>query len=237
MEQLMTRPAPKIYCACDTASLESAIHLCTQIDGLPIGIKLGLEYFMAEGAGGVGAIADKFPNTSIFLDLKFHDIPNTVASALAVIGELGVDYTNLHASGGLEMMERALEAVNKAKTPPKLLAVTVLTALNESGLKAVGQDIPVENQVQRLAKLTQSAGLAGVVCSAHEIKTLRAACGDDFILMTPGIRPAGSALDDQKRVMTPHDALSAGASHLVIGRPITKAQDPRAAAMAILESI
>lgn len=233
----MTRPAPKIYCACDTASLESAMHLCTQIDGLPIGIKLGLEYFMAEGAGGVSAIADKFPDTSIFLDLKFHDIPNTVASALAVIGELGVDYTNLHASGGLEMMERALEAVNKAKIPPKLLAVTVLTALNESGLKAVGQDTPVENQVQRLAKLTQSAGLAGVVCSAHEIKTLRAACGDDFILMTPGIRPAGSALDDQKRVMTPHDALSAGASHLVIGRPITKAQDPRAAAMAILESI
>ena len=180
---------------------------------------------------------DKHPNTSIFLDLKFHDIPNTVAAALRTLSDIGVDYTNLHASGGLEMMERALEAVNAADNPAKLLAVTVLTALDAERLDAVGQRTPVQDQVLRLAKLTQQAGLAGVVCSAHEITALRAICGDDFTLMTPGIRPAGSANNDQKRVMTPHDALKSGATHLVIGRPITKAADPRQAAIDILESL
>lgn len=228
---------PKIYCACDVPNLESAFQLTEKLDGLPIGIKLGLEFFMAEGAKGVAAIRDKHPDKSIFLDLKFHDIPNTVASALSTLSDIGVDYTNLHASGGLEMMERALEAVNKANNPARLLAVTVLTALNENSLKAVGQNTPVQEQVLKLAKLTQQAGLAGVVCSAHEIETIRTACGNDFALMTPGIRPAGSANDDQKRVMTPHDALNAGATHLVIGRPITKAGDPRQAAQKIIESL
>ncbi|MEC7576943.1 MAG: orotidine-5'-phosphate decarboxylase, partial [Pseudomonadota bacterium] len=182
-------------------------------------------------------IRDKHPDTSIFLDLKFHDIPNTVASALRVVSDLGVDYTNLHASGGLEMMQRALDAVNAAHKPAKLLAVTVLTALNDQSLNTVGQQTPVQDQVLRLAKLTKQAGLAGVVCSAHEIDAIRSACGAEFALMTPGIRPVGSANDDQKRVMTPRDALSAGATHLVIGRPITQAADPRKAAEDILESI
>mgnify|MGYP001257381781 CR=1 FL=1 len=228
---------PRIYCACDVASLDDALTLSAKLDGLPIGIKLGLEFFMAQGARGVGAVRDKHPNTSIFLDLKFHDIPNTVAAALRTLSDIGVDYTNLHASGGLEMMERALEAVNAADNPAKLLAVTVLTALDAERLDAVGQRTPVQDQVLRLAKLTQQAGLAGVVCSAHEITALRAICGDDFTLMTPGIRPAGSANNDQKRVMTPHDALKSGATHLVIGRPITKAADPRQAAIDILESL
>jgi orotidine-5'-phosphate decarboxylase len=228
---------PKIYCACDVASLDDALALSAKLDGLPIGMKLGLEFFMAEGIKGVGAVRDKHPNASIFLDLKFHDIPNTVAAALRRLGDIGVDYTNLHASGGLEMMERALEAVNTAANPAKLLAVTVLTALDAESLDAVGQRTPVQDQVLRLAKLTQQAGLAGIVCSAHEITALRAACGDDFTLMTPGIRPQGSANNDQKRVMTPHDALKSGATHLVIGRPITKAADPRQAAIDILESL
>ncbi|MEC7702190.1 MAG: orotidine-5'-phosphate decarboxylase [Pseudomonadota bacterium] len=228
---------PKIYCACDVASLDQALTLTNKLKGLPIGIKLGLEFFMAEGLKGVGAIRDKHPDTSIFLDLKFHDIPNTVASALRVVSDLGVDYTNLHASGGLEMMQRALDAVNAAHKPAKLLAVTVLTALNDQSLNTVGQQTPVQDQVLRLAKLTKQAGLAGVVCSAHEIDAIRSACGAEFALMTPGIRPVGSANDDQKRVMTPRDALSAGATHLVIGRPITQAADPRKAAEDILESI
>lgn len=228
---------PQIYCACDVANLDDALALTQKLDGLPIGIKLGLEFFMAEGAKGVAVIREAHPGTSIFLDLKFHDIPNTVAAALSTLNDIGVDYTNLHASGGLEMMERALEAVNKANKPAKLLAVTVLTALNENSLSAVGQDTPVKAQVERLAKLAQQAGLAGVVCSAHEIETLRKSCGSGFILMTPGIRPAGSATNDQKRVMTPHEALSNGATHLVIGRPITQAHDPRKAAEEILESL
>tara|TARA_R110002126_G_scaffold13118_7_gene57159 strand:+ start:51538 stop:52236 length:699 start_codon:yes stop_codon:yes gene_type:complete len=228
---------PQIYCACDVPRLDDALALTATLDGLPIGIKLGLEFFMAEGAKGVGAIRDQHAEASIFLDLKFHDIPNTVAAALNTLSDIGVDYTNLHASGGIEMMERALEAVNKAANPAKLLAVTVLTALNEQSLAAVGQQTPVQDQVLRLAKLTQQAGLAGVVCSAHEIQAIRAACGNEFALMTPGIRPQGSANDDQKRVMTPHDALRAGATHLVIGRPITQAADPRQAAIDILESV
>lgn len=226
---------PQIYCACDVSDKDSALALCKTLSGLNIGIKLGLEYFMSEGPKGIEAIKNAHPNTSIFLDLKFHDIPNTVAKSLSAIKHLDVDYTNLHASGGLEMMQRGLEALEGSTT--KLLAVTVLTALNEENISSVGQNGPIKEQVTRLAKLTQQAGLSGVVCSAHEITPLRAACGNDFVLMTPGIRPVGSATDDQKRVMTPHDALSAGATHLVIGRPITKAEDPRQAAQAILESI
>ena len=228
---------PKIYCACDVPDLHSALNLAQQMDGLPIGIKLGLEFFMGEGLNGVATIRRKHPDTSIFLDLKFHDIPNTVASALRVVSDIGVDYTNLHASGGLEMMQRALDAVNSVPNPARLLAVTVLTALDDAALSAVGQQVPIADQVARLALLTQQAGLAGVVCSAHEILPLRAACGNDFVLMTPGIRPEGSANDDQKRVMTPRDAILAGTTHMVIGRPITQSDNPRQAAEDILESI
>ena len=163
------------------------------------------------------------------------DAPSVAhAGAVRTASALGVDYLNVHAAGGLEMLKAAKDACNPAT---KLIAVTVLTSLDDENLRAVGQATPAADQVKRLALLTQQAGLDGVVCSAHEIAALRAACGPDFALMVPGIRPAGADIGDQKRVMTPADALAAGATHLVIGRPISQAADPAAAARAIMESL
>jgi orotidine-5'-phosphate decarboxylase len=229
----MTR-TPKIFCAIDTPDLQLAQSLSKKISGTECGIKLGLEFFNTFGPQGVYEIKKIIGDTALFLDLKYHDIPNTVAGAVKAISTLGVNYINVHAAGGLEMMR-----VAKAACAPdtKLLAVTVLTSLDDTNLTSVGQSVPAGDQVERLACLTQSAGLDGVVCSAHEISRLRAACGPDFVLMVPGIRPAGSNAGDQKRVMTPADAMKAGATHLVIGRPITGAPDPAAAARGILGTI
>lgn len=225
---------PRIFCAIDTPSLDEAHAMIRYIDGL-CGIKLGLEFFNANGAQGVLSIAQAYPNSPIFLDLKYHDIPNTVAGAIrSVTQHFKPAFLNVHASGGLEMMKAA-----KAACPDdvKLLAVTVLTSIDSKTLDEVGQGQDMQNQVIRLAKLTQEAGLDGVVCSSHEIELIRAACGDDFITMVPGIRPAGSQTGDQKRIMTPHDAVSKGATHLVIGRPITQSDTPRGTAQQILDSI
>lgn len=233
---------PKIFCAIDTPDLNRAVALTQQLSGLPVGIKLGLEFFCAQGAQGVAAIRKANPDTAIFLDLKWHDIPNTVASALKPMLNLGLSYINLHASGGQAMMVMAREAMENTAAQlhiksPSLLAVTVLTSLDDDALQAVGQQTPVADQVLRLAKLTQESGLAGVVCSGHEIAPIRAALGNDFILMVPGIRPVAADTQDQKRVMTPPQAIAAGATHLVIGRPITGAEDPAAAAGCILASL
>jgi orotidine-5'-phosphate decarboxylase len=170
----------------------------------------------------------------LFLDLKFHDIPNTVAGAVRGILPLAPEFTTVHASGGLAMMKAAVEAAN-GRT--KILAVTMLTSLSEADLPSLGLAGAVSDQVKRLADLAQQAGVDGLVCSPHEVADLRAQLGADFALVVPGIRPIGAAGDDQARIMTPIEALQAGASRLVIGRPITAAADPKAAASAILASL
>lgn len=232
----------RIFCSLDTPHIDKALYLSQMAAEAGCGLKFGLEFFANTGPTGLEKIRSKFPDTPIFLDLKFHDIPNTVAEAVRGVTRLGVQYLNCHASGGFSMMQLAQAAMSEEATrlgiqSPQLLAVTVLTSLDETALTEVGQQGPARDQVLRLATLTQKAGLAGVVCSGHEIETLRHALGPDFVLMVPGIRPKGADVGDQKRIMTPPEALKAGATHLVIGRPITGAADPFAAAKAIFSDI
>lgn len=225
----------KIFCAIDTADIEHACELSAQIAPVTGGIKLGLEFFNAYGPAGIERVLKAAPDAQLFIDLKFHDIPNTVAGAVrSICSNFSPAYLNVHAAGGRAMMEAAKAACG-ANT--KLLAVTLLTSLDEMAIEEIGYEAGLSSRVEQMAKLTQDSGLDGVVCSAHEIATLRAACGDDFALMVPGIRPVGADQGDQKRVMTPKQALNAGATHLVIGRPITKAADPAKAAQEILESL
>ena len=228
-------PLPQIYCALDVPSFDRALTIASHIVPLGCGLKLGLEFYNQFGPDGVKRIKDSYPAASIFLDLKFYDIPNTVAGAVRAVSNLGVDFINLHASGGSEMMRAAKDALGNSTT--KILGVTVLTSSNDDTLKETGQTGTAAEQVVRLAKLTHTAGLSGIVCSAHEISVLRASLPVDFILMVPGIRPAGSDAGDQKRVMTPKDALDLGATHLVIGRPITGAPDPAIAYQEIINSL
>ncbi len=224
-----------IFCAIDTTDLALAEELAATIGPVTGGLKLGLEFFNANGPQGVAQVMAACEEAELFLDLKYHDIPNTVAGAVrAVSEELKPAYLNVHASGGLEMMKAAKEACG---TDTKLLGVTILTSLSDIELGDIGYEGPAGTCVERLAHLAKQAELDGVVCSALEIETLRKACGPDFTLMVPGIRPAGSAADDQKRVMGPQEAIDAGASHLVIGRPITQADDPTASAQSILDEI
>lgn len=231
----MSKTLPQIYCAIDTNDLQKAIDLTAQIAPVTGGIKLGLEFFNRFGPQGIEAVMEAAPNASYFIDLKFHDIPNTVAGAVRSICEnLSPTYLNVHASGGQAMMEAALAACGATT---KLLAVTILTSLDDADMQAIGYQNNTADQVQTLAALTQKAGLAGVVCSSHEISAIHQQCGPDFTLMVPGIRPAGTDQGDQKRIMTPQDALAKGATHLVIGRPITGAADPAQAAATILESL
>ena len=224
-----------VFVAVDTTDLEYALALGARLKPHVGGIKLGLEFFSAHGPAGVRAFSDM--GLPIFLDLKFHDIPNTVAGAVRAAASLGVNILNVHAAGGPAMLKAAVEAARGVNPEAKVIAVTVLTSLADADLDALGQQGPAADQVARLANLTQKAGLDGVVCSAHEIAALRAALGPDFLLVVPGIRPKGSDLGDQQRVMGPREALDAGASILVIGRPITAAPDPVEAARAIAESL
>ena len=231
----MTHTSPRIFCAIDTASLEAARSLIETVGPITGGIKLGMEFFSTFGPAGVEDVMSACPEAALFIDLKFHDIPSTVAATVKTVSHrLNPAYLNVHASGGPEMM-RAAKAACAPST--KLLSVTVLTSLSILELGDVGIDCAPQIQVERLARLTRDAGLDGVVCSAEEIGTLRTKFGPDFVLMVPGIRPDGADAGDQKRVMTPERAIELGATHLVIGRPITKADDPAAAARAIVESI
>jgi len=173
----------------------------------------------------------------VFLDLKFHDIPNTVAKACEAASNLGVWMLNVHASGGKAMMQSALEGVDKSAHNPYLIAVTVLTSMDAAGLKQLGVNRVLTDHVLNLATLTKDAGLHGVVCSALETQLLREHLGDDFCLVTPGIRPAGSAKDDQSRIVTPPDAMANGSSYLVIGRPITQSNNPQQAVIDIHQSL
>lgn len=223
---------PKIFCAIDTADLDLAKDLSAKVANAGCGIKLGLEFVSGCGLGGIEAILKIVPNVPVFLDMKYHDIPNTVSGAVKTITHhFEPAYLNIHASGGIEMMEAAKKACHP-KT--KLLGVTVLTSLSAENLETIGFRQDPENQVKRLAEITSSAGLDGVICSAHEIKMLRILFGNEFILMVPGIRMEGDTTGDQKRTMTPQKAMETGATHLVIGRPITQAQDPQKAAEDIL---
>ncbi|RZA15056.1 MAG: orotidine-5'-phosphate decarboxylase [Lysobacteraceae bacterium] len=226
-----------VFVALDTTDLDYARQLADRVRGHVGGIKLGLEFFNAHGPDGVRAFEGC--GLPIFLDLKFHDIPNTVAGACRAAAALGMDIEdgNTQRGGGAAMMRAAHEAVKSVNPATKLIAVTMLTSLSDEDLPTVGLTPPVGSQVLRLASLTQQCGLDGVVCSAHEIATLRAELGDDFLLVVPGIRPAGAALGDQRRVMAPAEARDAGAGVLVVGRPITGAPDPAEAARRIAESL
>jgi orotidine-5'-phosphate decarboxylase len=234
-------PAQRLFVAIDTPDVSHAAKLARELAPTGCGLKLGLEFFAASGPAGVEQVAVAAPHARLFLDLKFHDIPNTVAAAVRSALALKPFILNVHASGGPAMMKAAAEAAQTASPAasprPLVIAVTVLTSLDGGDLAAVGQTPPAADQVVRLAKLTKSAGLDGVVCSAHEAATLRAALGADFRLIVPGIRPAGAAQGDQKRVMGPADAIRAGADILVVGRPITGAQHPISAARAIIDEI
>src|ERR1700742_3849471 len=224
-----------VYVAIDTTDLEYARSLAERVAPHVGGLKLGLEFFSAHGPKGVRVFEEL--GLPIFLDLKFHDIPNTVAGAVRAAAALGVDILNVHAAGGSAMLKAAADAARAVNPKTKVIAVTVLTRLADADLDLVGQRGPAADQVMRLASLTRDCGLHGVVCSAHEIVALRAKLGPDFLLVVPGIRPKGADLGDQQRVMGPKEALDAGASLLVIGRPITAAPDPVEAARAIAASV
>lgn len=232
------RLAP-VYCAIDTPDIARAKQLAAALRDAGCGIKLGLEFFSAQGPAGVARVMAASGGGELFLDLKYHDIPNTVAASLRAATALAPSIVNVHAAGGKAMMragaDAARDAAAKAGVPaPRIIAVTVLTSLDTADLEGMGVIGGVTEQVVRLATLAREAGLDGVVCSAHEIAPIRRALGADFLLVTPGIRPAGADAADQKRVMTPGEAVAAGADVLVIGRPITGAPDPAAAARRIL---
>jgi len=225
----------KIIVALDYADSASALNLVNQLDSSLCKLKVGKELFTAAGPQLVEKLIAK--NFQVFLDLKFHDIPNTVAKACEAASNLGVWMLNVHASGGTAMMQAALEGLNKSKHSPYLIAVTVLTSMSQANLNEIGIENNIENQVLNLAKLTQLAGLHGVVCSALEAELLKRHLALDFLLVTPGIRPASASKDDQSRILTPTQALTSGASYLVIGRPITQAANPIDALIAINQEI
>jgi orotidine-5'-phosphate decarboxylase len=230
-----TRFHNPIFAALDTPDLSRALEVAKSVGPYVGGLKIGLEFITALGPDAVKQIVAL--GTPVFADVKFHDIPNTVAGASKAIATLGASIFNVHCSGGEAMMRAAVDAGRSVDPNLKIIGVTVLTSMDDNDLDAVGQRNPVRDQVLRLAELAKKSGLDGVVCSAHEIQALRAALGEDFLLVVPGIRPAGSDVGDQKRIMTPADALKAGASWLVIGRPITGAADPASAAREIAASL
>ena len=229
-----------VLCALDTKDQDRAQSLARALRGTIGGLKVGLEYFSATGLDGMKAISGI--GMPVFLDLKLHDIPNTVAHAVEALVPLQPFMMTIHTAGGSAMMraaaDAARDAARKLSIPrPLMVGVTVLTSLDGHDLHEMGIDASPADQVRRMAALAQEAGLDGVVCSPHEIAKLRNDCGSSFTLVVPGIRPAGASLGDQKRVMTPAQALAAGATHLVIGRPITEASDPRAAAETIAREL
>lgn len=229
-----------IFCAIDKADYQEALDIARRTVPYTQALKLGLTFFNKNGPQGIVEImreinaerASDLP-AKLFLDLKLHDIPMQVAGAVRGVVGLGAEYLTIHTSGGEEMMREAVKAAKDEADalnvkPPKLLGITVLTSLDEQALSDIGQGNNPSEQVLRLARLAQNAGLDGVVCSPQEVQMLRAELGAEFTLMVPGVRPAGADIGDQKRVMTPERAVQNGATHLVIGRPITGADDPSA---------
>lgn len=217
-------PDPKIIVALDFDTAEETLNLVRQLKPEACRLKVGKELFTTAGPALVEQLADS--GFDVFLDLKFHDIPNTVAAACKAAARLGVWMVNVHAMGGRKMMLAAREALEELGERPKLIAVTVLTSMGKDDLLEIGIDAEPQDAVLRLARLASSCGLDGVVCSAHEAALLKRELGQSFQLVTPGIRLANAAKDDQNRIMTPTEALRMGADYLVIGRPITRAEDP-----------
>ena len=224
-----------IVVAMDFDDPAACLKLASQLKPAQCRLKIGKELFTTAGPGLVESLMNK--GFDVFLDLKYHDIPNTVAKSVKAAASLGVWMVNVHASGGLRMLEAAREAVEQSANKPLLIAVTVLTSMNQDDLQAIGIAHSPEQQVMKLAALTQQAGLDGVVCSAMEAAVLKAEFGQDFCLVTPGIRPANSASDDQRRIVTPQSAMLNGSDYLVIGRPITQAATPSLTCDAIYQSL
>lgn len=231
-----TMPDSPVIVALDFPTAEAALDLAARLDPARCRVKVGKELFTRSGPAVVERLQTQ--GFEVFLDLKYHDIPNTVAAACRAAADLGVWMVNVHASGGRRMMTAAREALEAGQgARPLLIGVTVLTSMGPEDLAEVGVSAPPEEQVLRLARLGRDSGLDGVVCSPLEAAPLRQALGRDFRLVTPGVRPAGAAKGDQTRIMTPADALAAGSDYLVIGRPITQADDPIAALTSILADI
>jgi orotidine-5'-phosphate decarboxylase len=232
----------QLLVALDVESRAEALALADALRGAVGGFKIGSRLFTSEGPDMVRALVER--GDRVFLDLKWHDIPNTVATAVAAASSLGVWMLNVHASGGTTMMRAAHEAAQETAAkhgspPPLVIAVTVLTSMNQASLRETGIVIDLMDQVLRLAELTKEAGLDGVVASPRETRSIRSRCGKEFAIVTPGIR-GGTAADtknDQERTMSPAEAIAAGASYLVVGRPVIAAPDPKAAARAIGESL
>lgn len=228
-----------VYVALDTTDLDRAVELALLLAPHTAGVKLGLEFYTARGRTGLQRVIET--GAPLFLDLKLHDIPNTVEKAIRALAGLPVSILTIHAAGGAEMVRRAVDAADyladQGQARPLVVAVTVLTSLDAGDVRAIGFDRSPESQAVHLAQLAQGAGADGVVCSAYELQAIRRACGEEFVTVVPGIRPAGVALGDQKRAMTPRAAVEAGAHYLVIGRPITQATNPVEAAEAIAREI
>jgi orotidine-5'-phosphate decarboxylase len=230
----------RIMVALDYANAEGAEGLLKQLEGIPCYVKVGMQLFYAAGPGFVASLKDR--GYKVFLDVKMHDIPNTVKGGAESVTRLGVDVFNVHAAGGKQMMEAALEGIDKGlalgASHPIVIGVTQLTSTSSQVLNdEIGLTGTVEQAVIRYARLAHAAGLQGVVASPLEVTAIKAACGDGFVTVTPGIRPAGADVGDQSRIMTPAEAFSQGTDYVVIGRPITGAADPRAAIEAIIDSI
>jgi orotidine-5'-phosphate decarboxylase len=226
---------PKIIIALDYPNAAPALALADRLEPSLCRLKVGKELFTATGPDVLEKLMQR--GFEIFLDLKFHDIPNTTAQACKAAASLGIWMINVHALGGRKMMEAAREAIARSEEQPKLIAVTVLTSMVQQDLAEIGINAASADMVLRLATLARDSGLDGVVCSAQEAALLRKHCGNEFCLVTPGIRPASTSHDDQSRVMTPQAALQAGSSYLVIGRPITQAADPLQALLDINQEL
>lgn len=220
----MQKTDSKIIVALDYADLSMAEAFIEQVNPELCKLKVGKEMFTRFGPDFVRQLCKS--GFDVFLDLKFHDIPNTVAKACEAAADLGVWMVNVHAQGGQRMMTAAKEALVKARAETRLIAVTVLTSMDKQDLETLGITQSPSDLAQSLAQLTHHCGLDGIVCSAQESSQMRSLFSNDFLLVTPGIRPAGSESDDQRRIMTPTDAVQAGSSYLVVGRPITKSDDP-----------
>ena len=230
--QLTTIPKdPKVLVALDFANAEDALNFVKTLDSKACRLKVGKELFAVAGPELVKSLVKQ--GFDVFLDLKYHDIPNTVAKAVQAAARMGVWMVNVHALGGRKMMQAAKQAIEESENKPLLIAVTVLTSMEQSDLEELGLPGTPRDNVLRFAKLAKDSGLDGVVCSAQEAADIRSEIGNDFCLVTPGIRPSGSDVNDQKRIMTPAEAMQAGSSYLVVGRPITQSDNP----LQVLEQI
>jgi orotidine-5'-phosphate decarboxylase len=225
----------RLIVALDRSSRDDILRLADQLHGVAGALKIGLQAFVANGPSIVREIIGR--GERVFLDLKIHDIPNTAQHAVAEAAALGAAMVTVHTAGGEAMLRACADAAGRLKPVPTLLGVTVLTSLDEAELQRIGfHGTPLENSV-RLARLAQASGLGGVVASSQEIAAIREACGGELVIVTPGIRPAGSDAGDQRRTTTPAAAIAAGADYIVVGRPITGARDPRAAASGLVDSL